>query len=369
MRFTSSIVMPLLAIALLPAGTVVAQNQLDHPVAYRLSYDFADAPAAAPAPAPAPIPAAAAAQQSIVAAPAPAAACGECDFSYGCAPRWTFIADALMLQRTDADNQPLYRSDFDMGGSELLTAQDLNFSVAVGPRLTAIRHGDGDWDAEISFFEVDGFFAWHEMTGTAYMVTDANGANWVVTDPGSYYSSQLYSAEFNLRRNRSGWFTFIAGLRALELDEYFRSQGTGGITDLPVLFESKTYNHLYGVQFGADAVILDRGRLTINGVVKGGIYYNSVNQQSYQNDADLIINADRAEDDHTAFLGEIGLVGVYQLTDRLNFRAGYQMMWLEGVALAPEQINSVDFNAETAAVNANGGIFYHGAVLGLEFNY
>jgi hypothetical protein len=371
--------MTLLAIALAPAGSVVAQTQLDHPVVYQLSYDYADVPtlappltvASAPQP-PAPMP-----QQSITPSPAPdsayaaPAACGNnaCDFSACCDPRWTFMAEAMLLQRTDAGNQALYCNDFGHLGQELLNAQDLNFSVAGGPRLTAIRHGDRGWDAEIGFFQVDGFLAWDRFSGTAYMVTDSAGANFVVTDPVARYSSQLYSAEFNLRRQRNDWLTVLAGMRILELDEYYHAEGIGGHTPVPVILDTKAYNHLYGFQVGADAVLLNRGRLTITGLTKAGIYYNAARQKGREIDTGFSDLSLGAEGDSTAFLGEIGLTGVYQLTDALSFRAGYQMMWLEGVALAPEQISTTDFGGGTSSVNTDGGIFYHGAVVGMELKY
>ena len=37
-------------------------------------------------------------------------------------------------------------------------------------------------------------------------------------------------------------------------------------------------------------------------------------------------------------LGELGLGGTYQLTNHLAFRAGYQALWLEGVALSRQAV-------------------------------
>ena len=70
-------------------------------------------------------------------------------------------------------------------------------------------------------------------------------------------------------------------------------------------------------------------------------------------------------DNNTAFLGEIGLVGVYQLTDTIALRAGYQLMWLDGVALASEQVQASNFATGTGA-DVHGDVFFHGALLGVE---
>ena len=46
-----------------------------------------------------------------------------------------------------------------------------------------------------------------------------------------------------------------------------------------------------------------------------------------------------------AFVGEINLSALCRLTDVWNLRAGYNTMWIEGLALAPDQL---DFNFATA---------------------
>ncbi len=48
-------------------------------------------------------------------------------------------------------------------------------------------------------------------------------------------------------------------------------------------------------------------------------------------------------------------------------RAGYQVMWLGGLALAPEQLN-FDFR-QPIVINQRGRLFYQGASLGLEASW
>jgi hypothetical protein len=77
-------------------------------------------------------------------------------------------------------------------------------------------------------------------------------------------------------------------------------------------------------------------------------------------------------------VGEIGVQCKYQVAERLSLRAGYQAMWLEGVALAPGQIQEtychydiVPQNAyvQSMGVNCSSGVFYHGATAGLEYSF
>jgi hypothetical protein len=74
-----------------------------------------------------------------------------------------------------------------------------------------------------------------------------------------------------------------------------------------------------------------------------------------------------ASDNHAAFVGELGFTAVYQLSPHWSLRAGYQMLWLEGVAVAAEQVPAIDLLAGLAAVDTTGSPFYHGANVGLEF--
>ena len=113
------------------------------------------------------------------------------------------------------------------------------------------------------------------------------------------------------------------------------------------------------------------GPLTINALCKAGIYGNSATQRIQQADSsdpttNVTIEANRSQ---AAFLGETGLVAHYRVNKHLSFRASAEAVWLEGVALAPEQINQTDFIAGTASIDTHGSIFYYGGGLGAEFKF
>ncbi len=71
----------------------------------------------------------------------------------------------------------------------------------------------------------------------------------------------------------------------------------------------------------------------------------------------------------TSFLGETGAVATYAVTKHLAFRASLDAIWLTGVALAPEQISSVNLRRQTDVVNTSGGVFYYGGSLGMECRF
>ena len=72
------------------------------------------------------------------------------------------------------------------------------------------------------------------------------------------------------------------------------------------------------------------------------------------------------------FVGELGLQLKYQVIKELALKAGYRALWLEGVALAPGQIqetSSIPTNVRSLGVNSESGVFFQGATAGLEFSF
>ena len=57
------------------------------------------------------------------------------------------------------------------------------------------------------------------------------------------------------------------------------------------------------------------------------------------------------------------------MTCHLSLRASCQAVWIEGVALAPEQIGANDFDTNANSIDTHGGIFYYGGGLGAEVKF
>jgi hypothetical protein len=59
----------------------------------------------------------------------------------------------------------------------------------------------------------------------------------------------------------------------------------------------------------------------------------------------------------------------YQLAKRLVLKAGYEAVWLQGVAVAPAQIQETNITTKQIGIDTNSGVFYHGATAGLEYSF
>ena len=73
-----------------------------------------------------------------------------------------------------------------------------------------------------------------------------------------------------------------------------------------------------------------------------------------------------ATDAGVGFIGGLNGTLVYRITDVWGLRAGYNLYWLTNAALAPTQYDFGAFVDSGARINDNGGIFLHGANLGVE---
>jgi hypothetical protein len=62
----------------------------------------------------------------------------------------------------------------------------------------------------------------------------------------------------------------------------------------------------------------------------------------------------------------MNLSAIYRFTDVWGLRIGYNLAWLSGVALAPNQWDFTDTTGSGTGVRGAGGVFLHGANLGLE---
>jgi len=286
------------------------------------------------------------------------AACGGSCYC-SCVPTWTFRAEVLLWNRTGGGDIPLVTAPV------ALSTADLDTGWRAGPRLTAIRHGifGSCWDAEVSYFGIDGW------NGTVALADIDNYQTTPVIAPGGVapgtvaYNSSLHSAEFNLRRAHNDWVTWLVGFRAVQV-------GEGLILDAGAIDHSvETINHLYGAQLGLDFRFIDCSSWYLNGVGKAGIYGNTADQVTRTAGVGGALPFITAGGNQTSFVGEVGLNAGYRVTDRLSLLAGYSVVWVDGVALAPNQLAGTNINTGVSAINANGSLVYHGFNFGMEYGW
>jgi hypothetical protein len=280
----------------------------------------------------------------------------------------------LLLWQTNIPSRPLYVDS--ATEQTVLNANQANPSVSAAPRYAILYHHDPCHAFEINYFQIQSFAA-SAVVGPGenlYAVNDlpnVQAADIIAAQVNT--TAGLKSWEFNLRRSQGGILTWIAGFRWVEWNQQMaigdlNAFGATGVDGYLV----QTGNNLYGGQFGGDLLLWNAYRkIKVNGLAKGGVYYN---HQAYQNttlfgDQEVAppdSNTLAAARDTCSFVGEVGLTGEYKLTNWLSWRAGYTLFWLGGIATPANQLAVSDFTAQTTSNNTFSSAFLHGVTTGLE---
>ncbi len=282
-----------------------------------------------------------------------------------CDPHWCFTADGLALQRSSARSQILFVA----GTTTPLNSRHFDSPAELGFQLSAVRRGPCGWEWELGYFQIDGWNANATIPGDSVMVTSSD-SGLIVTDAEAHYRSAIHLAEINLRRQWFDGFTLLVGFRAGELNEFYSESGTSLRTQDLSSLNVNTFNHLYGFQTGGIYEFYNMGGpLRVSAMCKAGIYGNSAMQSSRQIDGGVSDDTLADHRNQAAFMGEAAGTVTYQVTCHLSLRATCQAVWIEGVALAPEQIGANDFTGLTPGIDTHGGIFYYGGGLGAELKF
>ena len=342
------------------------------------------------------------------------------------APRWTFSAETLVLGRWGGANQTLVArvpgdepfvtippaTGYDSTtypGVEALNSNQLRQGFSAGPKFGLTYRGDAGYGVELSYFDVLGLSA-------AKAIGPDSPPDWLVMKaPGSFGQTQdypyqamawrdassLYSAEVNGRLDLSPRVTLLGGLRWLQLNDELqgtltppdRGEPTWKYTvpsptllDLqnpplstpivvnPPFWTTRTTNNLYGAQIGVEGKLWEPGRLSLDGLVKAGVFDNDSEQPTVASMRKTLYTA-QATTNHAAFVSQADLQLKYQLTAGLTLKAGYEALWLDGVALAPGQIRETyttapnPVSARALGVNSGSSVLFQGATVGLEYSF
>jgi hypothetical protein len=295
--------------------------------------------------------------------------------AYNCY-RWRVFADAMFLHRaTSAGDLSLaFGSALDPKGTELFNAEDLDFGIQWGPRIGIARCCTDFTNIGIEYFGIDGWQSTGQVQGAisaqfpsiVHLTVPAVGGTAVATYD---YRSELFNTELNVRHRLRNvcWLTVLAGFRWVELgEEFYSTFATNGLTSAYLI---DVNNHLYGFQLGAEANVKRWGPWSLDTWLKAGVYGNSADQDTLENLAALGggAGAVRAGSESVAFVGDLGLTVTRRITCQLAARAGYQLLWIDGVALAPDQLDNSNINTQIASLDSSGSLFYHGGFVGLEY--
>lgn len=311
----------------------------------------------------------------------------DCHITLPPAPTWRRYgyAEALIMGRDNQSfNRPLLVDD--LGTTTLLTSQNLQFPFGGG-----VRAFFGEVGCDCRGWEI-GYFGLYNQVASATTTSAAAGAPLYLPgtlgpllDPSGAdtatftYRSTINNVEANvfhhfLRWNpyREAWLEvdWLTGFRYVNVDE---TANLGLVccnaTEFPS-YRVGTNNNMFGAQVGGRAR-WNWERWAVECWGKAALLGNA--QRQFQDPLvsaeDAILRPARSSTGVTpGMIADLNVSTIYRLTEVWGIRAGFNTIWLGGVALAPNQF---DFGDPAAAASGtlrqpNGSIFLMGANLGLE---
>ncbi len=279
-------------------------------------------------------------------------------------------ADADFTDPGEVPPTPPFFTDPIFGTGNLEPAFDAGGKFTVGAhvldcfRIEGTYTGSYFWQTSAAINDPDGNLA------TVFSGFDLppDGVTFAgATDVTLFGETRLHSAEVNVRYwvdMPPGPFdvSILVGGRFMQIDDAFRLVVTNGTTDD---IQAEAENTLWGVQVGIAGDWLVHPRFWINTDLKIGIYDNQSSLNYVASGAAPIVG----EGNNTAFVGDIAIVGHWQMTPWLAFNLGYQFLIVDGIANGFDNVEVPPFNAgldpTATRYDQTGQITFHGPTIGL----
>ena len=316
-------------------------------------------------------------------------------------PRWSASADAIFLGR-DVLGRVDYAALGTTGPFVLDTDNGFPIEFAAGVRgkvsrgigeafrVEGIYMSQLDWSQSASARDItpNGIGGLGTLTsrwtnfGVAALVPGLDYNHLVTID----YTSEMENAELNLL-HRSGFncyaieTSFVCGVRYFKLNETFNYLSAAN-SPAPLgavnVIDVETRNELIGGQLGVLGGYKVTERIYLEFELKAAMCQNIASQNLlYRNtntaDGTLSLNRSRTDagDGSLAVVGDTNLVANFQLASSITLRLGYYAMWVDGVAIAHENVtdNFGTLGLGPGFLNDNGTVVYHGPHVGLTLNW
>jgi len=293
-------------------------------------------------------------------------------------PRYYVTGEALWLSRSRDRGSNLTFDDTTRNW--VMGSDDFDFDMTSGARImigkfinpqTAIEggyYGFHDWNETESRSDTNNLTAyWDPQPDDAFFAPAFNLAD----NQSATYSSSLHNAELGIRRWINPRASFLFGVRYIKFEDDFalhtQDAGTSGV------YSVEGDNDLLGLQIGGEWTrpVFHSQRWFVMFDGRAGLFLNFAEQDSRL--ADNSPNAtnggfdDTRGEDRTGFASvlDLALSLNWKISDRIVVRGGYRTLFMTGLALAPDNLdtNPAQGNSRQSLDN-NGSVFLGGPFVG-----
>jgi hypothetical protein len=311
-----------------------------------------------------------------------------------CEPRWFDVSmDAMYLRRDNVCRRVNFTSLGPGPNPDIvLSTDDLDFQDQAGFRFTGAWQIWAGSNIEFTYY---GLFNWADSASVSDSAGDlfSSLTGFGTFPPGGFpqtdnsvfqsigYSSSIDTLELNVRKrftapNCRVQGSWLAGARYVYLLEDFDYKTRGELLtrDGQMDYSIRTRNSLTGFQVGGDLWTTIVPGIKVGGELKAGVFGNYANAKSeiVATQPDAVFREDNDIND-VAFVSDASLQAIWRVNPNWTIRFGYNFLYIDGVALAPEQYNdSAPPNVISPFLRAvktsdDGYVFYHGANVGFEW--
>ncbi len=291
-------------------------------------------------------------------------------------PTFDVTVESILWRMEHTRNQAMIINP-GMGTETRTDALDLG--LRIGPRVNVTYLADeGIEDVqgiETSYF---GIYDWSDSlleiapAGTSLRLPDRFGDAGVTTDFCNadrmrvQYDIRLNSVELNLLLGKlQSPFSWIFGARFIRLEEDFNLDSF--TANRMSFYQVNTRNDLYGVQWGARWRV-SHGNWTFIPVWKTGIYNNNAQQSTLvtDNDRTVVLRNYSTDASVASCEAEGGFAVAYQFSKCWSARIGYNVLWMNNVARATDQLDFSNNAISGSRVFLREDAVAHGLNVGLE---
>lgn len=290
---------------------------------------------------------------------------------------WYGSAEAFILQLDHGANGSTPVILDSTSGATRLGTSDLTYSMQTGPRLVLGRAAGDAGAVELVYFGLNDWNTSKTVTGSNDLRIPGDlGLSTLdffnVDQLTASQSATINNVEANVwRRVDDGPVCLMAGFRYFQLNENFSISGQDTDTGAST-YAIRTRNDLFGAQFGGRyREMIGAGRFGLEATAKAGIFGNGVGMNQYVSDFDntFVVRDAVTSASRVAFVGDLGLTGLIRVTDNVNARIGYTLIWAEGVARAANQLDFSDTATSGTTLAYGQGAFLQGINVGLEVGW
>jgi hypothetical protein len=283
---------------------------------------------------------------------------------------WSAGVEVLAMTR-DADTDVVVVQNTDTLDT-VFNSRDLDFGWEAGGRARLKLMGPSGIAVEGVYMRMAKFEAEANVEGNndlqipfplAGALVDFFGAD----DMQLRYTSAIQSAELNVIYP-FGNFQLLGGYRYFSIDETFNLRSTDRVDAGTSDYTTDVFNKMNGGQIGLLGQWQAFGMLNFDFDVKFGIFGDSITQSQVVRDLDntVIARSTVGEKDGVAYVTELGIRAVVPLGATFNVTCGYNVFFIDRVALAPDQLDFSNDASSGTQVRQSGDIVMQGVTVGLN---